>query len=386
MGDKLDEYNSTPIVVDNGSDTCKAGFAGEYTPRAEFPSTIGRPRMRVLFVGMEQMSSFAGQEAINKRGILSLKYPIEHGIVTNWDDMEKLWNHTFYNELRVAPEEHPILLTETPLNPKVYREKMLQIMFETFNTPALYISNNQVLSLYSKGYTTGLVVDSGKDSSHIVPIYKGHVLKHSVVLFEIGGRVLAEYLAKLLTDTGYNMRYERNANIVNDIKEKLAFVSRMRVENDPNNHKDKSFTTEELLPVMYALPDGQEIAIREECLRCPEALFNPSLIGSVHDGIHVDINKSILKSDTDIHHHLYTNIVLAGGNTMFPGIEERLYTELSVLTPNIKSIKIRAAPDRKYSAWIGGSMLASSDAFDKICLTKYSYDEYGPEIILRKCL
>ena len=126
-------------------------------------------------MGFDSKDAYVGDEAMSKRGVLRLRWSIERSLVTDWDDMEKIWHHTFYNELRVAPEEHPVILTESPLEPKASHERVTQIMFETFDVPALYIAASNVLALYASGRTTGVVLDSGHDSTYVVPIYEGCV-------------------------------------------------------------------------------------------------------------------------------------------------------------------------------------------------------------------
>ena len=260
-----DDEDVAAIVIDNGSGMIKVGFAGDDAPRLVFPwSKVGT------------------------------NSPFTRGIITNWDDMEKIWHHTFYNELSVNPADHCVLLSEPPLNPKANRERMTQIMFETFNVPAMYVNIQAVLSLYASGRTTGCVLDSGDDMAYSVPIYEGYALPHAI-----------------------------------------------------------------------------------------EVLFQPT--GLQMDVIVKSIQQSIMKCDVDIHKDLYANIVLSGENTMVDGISERMSKEITALAPASIKVKIVAPPERKYSVWIGGSILASLSTFQSMWISKEEYDEVGPSIVHRKC-
>ncbi|MCD7449105.1 actin [Datura stramonium] len=265
------------LVIENGTGMSKAGFAGDDSPRAVFQSIVGCPPHTGVMIGMGQRDVYVGDEAHCRR--------------------EKLLHHTFYNELCVAPEEHPVLLTEGPINHKANREKMTQIIFETFNIPAMYVACQAVLPIFANGRTTNIVLDSGEGVTHIVSIYEGHVLPHAISQLVLGGRDLTDYLSKLLVESCCLLR-----------------------------------------------------RYLERCM---------FMIGVEATGIHENVYNSIMRCNVDIRKDLFANIVLSGGSTMFPGIAERMSKEITALAPSCTKIKVIAPPERKFSTWIGGSVPAS---------------------------
>ena len=355
------------IVIDNGSGQCKAGFAGGEAPLAVFPTVVGRPRMPGIIIGIDRKDSYVGEEAQSKPDVLTLRHPITRGNITNWDDMEKIWHHTFYNELRMAPEDYPCLLTEMPLTHKLSREKMTEVMFETFNVPAFYVAIQAVLALFATGNTTGLALDSGHGVTHTVPVYEGYALPHAILRMELAGCDLTSYMKKLVGNEGVNE--------AENIKEKACFVSGdyERSEKSPPE-------------VTYSLPDGVEINLGKAAFQCPELLFRPDLDSEIGREPICDLaNRSITACDPEIQSGLYGCVVLSGGNTMFRGMQERVTRELQNLASEGMTVGIEAPQERKYIAWVGGSILSSLDMFRFMWISKKEYEETGASIVHEKC-
>lgn len=212
------------VVIDNGTGMIKAGIAGDEAPKVYFPTVVGYAKFELLEGGHEK-DCYIGEQAINKKGILTLKYPLSNGIVQNWEDMQKIWSECYYNQLKIDPEHYPVLLTEAALNPKENSEKMTEIFFNEFKVPCFYVFTQAVLALYASGRTTGLVCDSGDGVTHIVVVYDGYSIKHAIARMNLAGRDLTEYMQKYLAEDGYSFQTTAEKEIAKTIKEKLCYVA-----------------------------------------------------------------------------------------------------------------------------------------------------------------
>ena len=349
------------VVIDLGSGTLKAGFGGDVVPRAVFPSVVGAGRG----------GRYVGAEAMAKQSLLKMSYPVQHGIIVSWDDAVTLLRHTFQNELRADPAECNVLVTEPPLNPKANREKLIQVLFDTFRVPACYVACTSVLSLRASGCTTGLVLESGDDVTRAVPVYDGYIQPEAVGRLSLAGRDLTGYLARLLRPAGLASTERETAR---EIKEMLCYVS---VDPEADGTKVR--------PCGYALPDGNIISVGDARFMCPEALFTPDLIGLDEPGLATVAYGALQKTDPGIRNELYGNIVLAGGSTMFDHLDDRLLQELTSLAPTVPKISVVAPPERTFSAWIGGSILSSLSTFADQWITRAEYAQAGPAIATARC-
>ncbi|KAJ3192736.1 Arp2/3 complex subunit, actin nucleation center [Irineochytrium annulatum] len=368
------------------NDFVKAGFAGTNFPDCIFQAVVGRPILRAE----ERMSEFqlkdimVGDEAAAARSMLQMAYPMENGIVRNWDDMIHLWDYTFSQKLGITnPADHKILLTEPVMNPKKNREKMCEVMFENYGFNGVYVAIQAVLTLYAQGLLTGVVVDSGDGVTHIVPVYEGFALPHLVRRLDVAGRDITKYLIKLLLLRGYAFNRTADFETVRQVKEKLCYVGYdLQLE-------ERLAQETTVLVESYTLPDGRVIKVGSERFAAPEALFKPELVDVETPGLADLLYSSIQSAEYDIRPELFKHIVLSGGSSMYPGLPSRLEKELKALylekvlqndVSRLKDFKLRVEdpPRRKHMVFLGGAVLGDiMKNKESFWVTKREWEEQG---------
>ncbi|XP_060089126.1 actin-like protein 9 [Heteronotia binoei] len=364
------------VVIETGTGTCKAGFAGQQTPQSVVGTLVGHPTEKSMRTRRDRPDTFVGERARLEPDV-DIIVPVRHGIIIDWDAAEVLWRHLFYNELRVAPEDHALLMSDPPLCPTTNREKLVEVVFESLNSPGMYVAYQSVLSVYAHGKISGLVVDTGYAVTHTVPVHQGYNLPHAIERMDIAGSNMTSFLMDLLKDTGHYLD-ERKLDIVEDIKHKCCYVA-LDFESEWNSPKREYI-------VDYQLPDGHVISLGKERFQCPEMLFNPPHMPGLNlVGIHGMAQRSLRKVPEETRKEMYENIMLCGGSSLFEGLEKRFTQELMNNLQTNTKVKVTAIPLRKYSVWTGGSVLASLKNFQPCWVRKEQYHEHGPYIVHRKC-
>ncbi|EGG22598.1 actin related protein 2 [Cavenderia fasciculata] len=374
------------IVCDNGTGFVKCGFAGANFPTAIFPSMVGRPILRSeeKIENVEIKDIMVGDEAAKLRSNLQITYPLENGIIRNWEDIQHVWDYAFKEKLKVQDtRDCKILLTEPPMNPLTNRQKMVEVMFERYGFNAVYVAIQAVLTLYAQGLLTGVVVDSGDGVTHIIPVYEGYSIPHLTRRLDVAGRDVTRYLIKLLLLRGYAFNRTADFETVRQIKEKLCYVA-YDVEQEKKLSQETTVLVES-----YTLPDGRVIKVGSERFQASEALFHPSLVDVEGGGVADLLFDCIQKADRDLHKGFYQHIVLSGGSSMYPGLPSRLEKEIralyleKVLKGDEKGLanfkcRIEDPPRRKHMVFLGGAVLAelTKDRPD-FWVTKQEYEEKG---------
>ncbi|XP_046860409.1 actin-100-like [Xenia sp. Carnegie-2017] len=366
---------SSSVIIDPGSNSIKAGFSIDEKPRVVIPSIVGySPKSDFCYKNF-----YVGDEGKHLHHVINMNKPVKKGLVHNWELFEKLLDEVF-EELRCEADQYPVLLTEPVLVPKTQREDIVQLLFETYHVPSMYSSSQASLALFATGRTTGVVYDCGYGKCHSVPVYEGYPFPHATFTTEFAGDELTMCLSRMLKDRGINVECNTSISIAEDIKRRLCYVVM-----DYDNER-RAYNFGERKDTSYMLPDGKMIQIGSECFRCPELLFSPSMAGIDIDGVHEMIYKSIFRCSFDMRTSLLENIVIAGGSTMFTGFNRRLHVELSKLAGPQDTVKICAVDERNMLTWQGGSMLSKVPSFHSMWISSSEYDEFGPNIVHRKCV
>ena len=364
----MEDDGIQPLVLDLGSHMIKFGFSGNDVPSATVHNIVGEINStNNAMIGKVVNKNYTGYNAEPLRSLLGMSRTILNGFVQDFSKFETILHHTFYNELTIAPEDHTLLLTEHPLNPKQNRENILEIVMETFNIPGVYFGIPGVLSYYANNaVTSGLFLDCGCGVTSLVPVYKGEVLVKGILRQNWAGDVCTERLLQLLQRV--------NTECIKFDKDILELMTQHRAYIPFSEVSDISYTNSV----------GESVNLYSESL---EPLFTPMVMDCGLLGLHELAFDSIQRCDESTHKELCSRIILSGGGTLIPGFKSRFQKELTQLLPSELSgvTNVVAPPDRKYLTWKGGSILSESDVFKHLLISHEEYNEHGPGIAYMKC-
>lgn len=379
-----------PLVLDIGSALVRAGFAGDMHPRLVIPSLIGQAKNPEAF---SSPSCYVGHEAEAKQGVLLMRRPLKDGVVQNWDDYELLVEHVM-TTLKIGGEaERKVMFSAPVMNPMKNEQGICELMMERFEVRELCAEYAPVMSLFGSGRTSGLVLDVGESFTQIMPVWQGAMIGECVHRTKIAGEMLTHYLARLLTERTKGLVDPSSSQRldIRSLKERSCFVS-LDFDSDISSFTDGSSTRF----LQCSLIDGTLLTLGDERIKVTESLFKPSLLGLETPSLSALSHSAIVHSPLDLRPELWSNIVLSGGSSLFPGFADRLQTEIRTLcrpTTDFpchyslgQSARVVSFADRHLQTFIGGSMLASLPNFPLKCISKQQYDEFGSSVIHRHCL
>jgi centractin len=367
----------TCVVVDLGTGSVKAEMAGAEAPQI-FPNVVGNIKYNPMvpdstLPGLIDGSMLVSSDVEKHRGLLKITHPMEHGHITDWKGLTHVLKHV-NNRLGVPAKDHPLLVTEAPNTSRLQRNKLAQILFEELQYPALLFSVQAVLSLYSTGNTTGVVLDIGDGVTHCCPVYEGYTIREACTRVDFGGRDVTNYLQLLLRQHGTFLDTSAEFEMVREIKEQHCVVEKIKRDESARSGASS-------VAVKAKLPDGTEIQLGRELTQAPEVLFNPSLIGSECPGVVGLLSDSIRRCDLDMRRQLYESIFLSGGTTLMQGFPARLIGDFAKLAPKDCKCRINAPAERLHTTWIGGSFLAQLTSFKSMVTKRADYQEQGERIL-----
>lgn len=322
-------FPGTPIIVDVGSAYTKCGFAGEPSPRFVFPTITGTEKYKSIMVDVSSRNIYIGSDVVRMRGVLKVKHPIERGAIMDWNDYYEILNYIFYSLLRIENlSEYPVLYTEPPFVQRETKEYIARVLYETHRVKSLFMMPTPVLSMFSVGLTTGLVIESGDGITWICPVINGQIVDQAVQKLTLAGTDVNQHLKNLLMREGINIESSAVDEIIKEIKEKNCYFI---LDQKDKPKADDTYS--------FAMPDGSTIQIPSYLFyEAPEVLFQPSLLGYNMMNVPQAVIASLQGIDKSYWADLLSNTIISGGNLSYPGFKDRLSSELSSLLPQLGKI------------------------------------------------